>query len=613
MSSHSPVVRIRKPACLFGNAGASCNKRPTFLDSFPLTFVSTIMSLQNCTVAFEVENHSLYPDSVQVVVAVLRGPKNQEIAHLQGWLIDRWRARSSYFERMILSGKDQGQSAIIAYRRLFDKWGRIRPWLVRNDYLKGLGTWGEELNEGKLLYIGDVCLKQGHYSAIVESYLLGALLGSRYLGPKDFAFTLLDLNRYELFEQHHFRRVGFVEVLAYSKDPLHHSRRLHVEDDVVPAAYVHHPTCGISVAEHDKLDADGHQRHRLRAHPIHAVLANAAHYPDEKLDKTIRALCHLRPSLLHEQDDIGLTPIHLAARLKVTQAVRTLLLLGAAVDLNRRDNCEGWTVLETCSSEMLKNREYQEILSEYRGNDKAYLRIIWLIKQALNWPGFAESEEAYIAVKQWGCTCRQCADGWYSKRMRWTLMCQSSLIAAERPQIPTSSFDKHGFLPLETVVIDVTLDHLPFKFRVRLSKAFYQGYRACLQAITDFFGETSDDTVPTCAAIITSIRKGMLLGPRQTQAAVYFLSNGGRLEHAVDCVIWHALQLRSNVLDLAPHAIPGSPCKNDTEFELVRQKMCPGFRPKVWGPYTEKSDFMLQIDEPSKVINTMKSKGTCDH
>ncbi|KAA1468223.1 hypothetical protein DENSPDRAFT_869559 [Dentipellis sp. KUC8613] len=560
------------------------------------------MSLQGCTVAFEVEKHLLYPDSIAVIMAVLRGPKNQEIAHLQGFLIDRRMARGGFFELMFFTGKRQEQSTVVAYRRLFDKWGKIRPWLVRNDYWKGLGTWGEELNQGKLLYVGEVTLTQCQESRIPGSYLLEALLGSPYLGPKDFAFTLLDPNRYDLFEQHHFRRVGFANVLAYSKDPLHRSRRLRIEDDVVPAAYVPHPTCGLSTAEHRKLDLVGRHHHRSGAHPLHAVLEAAPDYTDEKLDKTIRALCISRPSLLHEQDDTGLTPIHLAALLKVTQGVRTLLLLGGTVDLNRRDNSEGYTVLEKCSSEMLKIRECLEIFDEYTGNEETYLRIIWLVKQALNWPGLTESEDAYIAARRWGCTCGQCADGWYSKRMRWTLLSESSLMEAGMPMVPASFFDDQGFLPLEKAVIDVTLNHLPFKLRIRLSKAFYQGYRACLQAISGFLRENSDDAIPTCAAVITGIQEGRFLGRQQAQAAVYFLSNGGRMEHAMECLIWHAIQLRTNVFDRVPHAMPGSSCKNDVDFELVRQMMCPGFQPRLWGPYTEKCDFMLQIDEPCVMI-----------
>ncbi|TFY56507.1 hypothetical protein EVG20_g8899 [Dentipellis fragilis] len=582
MSSHSPVIKGLHPC-------------------FPSHPHPAAMSLKlnNCTVVFEDEKHALYQNAIQAVTAILRDPKDAEIARIQSWLVDRRFAMLFWLDTdKIMEG---GPPPIFAYRRLFDKWGRLRPEHLSHGGLKGLGTWGEELNEGVMLYVGEVSLKQVRYGGVAEPYLLGELLKSSYLDRKDFACTdlypELDLKRFELFSKHGFRRVGRTSIFAYSQDPLHRSRRLRIQDDIV-SVYVHYLTCGLSVAKHERLDAGGLQHHLLKAHPIHAVLSNVANYTDDKLDKTIRALCHFQPSRAHDQDDEGQTPIYYAVKVGSLQGVRTLLSLGAAADLERRDHCEMATSLELCASEMMVKRECAEFQFQFLGNDEIYLRMEWLMKRALEVPGLPESEEAYIARERWGCTCGQCKDGWYSERMRWALKCGATMVA-ETPELPISAFDSQGFLPLEVAETDVMLNHLPFKQRFKLFIVFYRGYWACLKAVAEFFLQMSDDVFPTCAAIIAGIREGNLLGSMQTQAAICYLSTGGRLEHAVDCIIWHTIQLRfvNMVYQLPVDKMPETSCNNDIEFDLLRRNMCPGFVPRFWGPYTEKSDFVLQIGE----------------
>ncbi|TFY56509.1 hypothetical protein EVG20_g8897, partial [Dentipellis fragilis] len=493
------------------------------------------MSLQDCTVDFRGKRHQLYPDIILVVVAVLRDPQNEEIGRLKGWLIDRLHEVPTYFEQ--IRSEEQGQSAISAYRLLFDKWGKIRPWLLNNNYLKGLGTWGEELNKGRLLYVGDFFLKQ-RGRATPSAW---KLLGSPYLGPQDFAYThldpQLDPDRAELFTKHRFSRVGLGPVFAHSKDPFHSSGRLPVAKDVVPAPYVHQPTCGSSATEQEHVDRVSRERHLADFHPVHSVLAKATDYTDEQLDKIIHDLCNDQPSLVHEQDDEGRTPIFTAVFMRSVQAVRTLLLLDAAQDLDRRDNITNRTPLEYCSETMMFKKESQEMKGVFTGNAERSLRMIWLMKRALGSPGLVESEEVYVKAQRWDCTCGKCLDGWYSQRMQWALELEALPIVggAERPELPASCFDGQWFLPFRVTYEDVSLDHLPYYLRIRLSKEIYKGYRACLEAISKVLCNISDDDFPTP--------------------------------------------------DLPPFRMRPI-CKNNYDFELVRSRLCDGFSPGRWGPYT---------------------------
>lgn len=43
--------------------------------------------------------------------------------------------------------------------KLFDKNGMVRPEIVDHEHHKGSGAWGRELNDGTLVYIDDVEVK----------------------------------------------------------------------------------------------------------------------------------------------------------------------------------------------------------------------------------------------------------------------------------------------------------------------------------------------------------------------------------------------------------------------------------------------------------------------
>lgn len=42
-----------------------------------------------------------------------------------------------------------------SFGEVFDNRGHIRPWLVENEYYKGTGCWGSEIDEGYLMHIWD--------------------------------------------------------------------------------------------------------------------------------------------------------------------------------------------------------------------------------------------------------------------------------------------------------------------------------------------------------------------------------------------------------------------------------------------------------------------------
>lgn len=105
--------------------------------------------------------------------------------------------------------------------------------------------------------------------------------------------------------------------------------------------------------------------------------------------------------------------------LEVTPA-RVLLSLGASSDIDRRDNVMFTSARELCCTFLHKRKEKDNAeYGVYRGFDENCLRIKWFMKKALgeNVGVGGRTEEEYVKKRRWGCTCGECAEGWFSERM----------------------------------------------------------------------------------------------------------------------------------------------------------------------------------------------------
>lgn len=77
---------------------------------------------------------------------------------MTAWLIDRDALQGCSLPGLLSSPKrSEEQDLHKAYFEVFDKYGSIKDFLVDDEWQKGSGVWGREINEGDVvLVIGEV-------------------------------------------------------------------------------------------------------------------------------------------------------------------------------------------------------------------------------------------------------------------------------------------------------------------------------------------------------------------------------------------------------------------------------------------------------------------------
>lgn len=122
-----------------------------------VTMTSSAFNIKECTVKCSpiIELNHRKPNYLQPIFLTVSHPAYGEIAKLSGWFIIRDCIRGEFFQVMNSKSEDLHRLSVT----LFDRFGNVRPWIVHDDYHKGLGTWGEELNDGRLVHIKDIKVK----------------------------------------------------------------------------------------------------------------------------------------------------------------------------------------------------------------------------------------------------------------------------------------------------------------------------------------------------------------------------------------------------------------------------------------------------------------------
>ena len=81
---------------------------------------------------------------------VARKGRAEAIYDMRFTQLERSKMRGRFLE---LIGYQLGHTH--SFGEVFDNRGHIRPWLVENEYYKGTGCWGTEMDEGYLMHIWD--------------------------------------------------------------------------------------------------------------------------------------------------------------------------------------------------------------------------------------------------------------------------------------------------------------------------------------------------------------------------------------------------------------------------------------------------------------------------
>ncbi|EIW55854.1 uncharacterized protein TRAVEDRAFT_22277 [Trametes versicolor FP-101664 SS1] len=553
------------------------------LSDAPLSFEQPITVNTHSKAYSEGDNHSRECAMLRYVYVNVVDDKEGELGTLRALQIHR-DTHHEYLEALDVDSREMYEFATT----LFDESGDFRSELMEDDYLRGTGVWGRELdNDAPLLYINSIHVEKKHRRRGIASLLLQTLAQSEYTTPQTFIFVCpvpsFEQDTYvawrkqtptdaALYRKNHYRRVGRTKYLAYAPNPGHRSRLLAVEDDVecLNKAFHHWPsqTDSASCAANAWL------------HRMIESTAQPSGLSTEDVADAIREAYRRDPALIRQKDNRGFALIHTAANAANLRAIQALLALpsqsGVVEDaLCSMENQAERTAVELCEHYMLNLKHHAQTLpdQQWNGHSPDALRCEILLKNAEGFGMITLSEEAYIASRKWGCTCERCTDGWLSERMRYRMLHGAEVDADIMDTIAETAhrgahFDK-----------EFAAQHLPPAVRSGgVTKLMFQDYADVVRVIGLVLRQPGTAGIPS----VDNVRHALGgLGKR-------FFAKGGRIEHALNYVLhgakaqspwgdnlWDALQeglaMEGDTNAIAYKAM--RECDNDLEFALVRQRL----------------------------------------
>ncbi|THH28406.1 hypothetical protein EUX98_g5788 [Antrodiella citrinella] len=537
------------------------------------------------------------------------------LAYMSGICVHRHLCRGDFLSIMDEESSELNEFSV----RLFDNNGFLKREFMDSDHHKGTGCFGREVNKGALFYLDTVSVEQEYRGQGLGTWMLEQFLKSKDIGQKDFVMLwpipiegrehMNDtqekqaIKRLEsFFHKAAFRRVGRTVFFAYANDPNHASRKLPASDDVDCDA--HNDRSGFDNMTEEEMNplrprvarAQPNVAANLPLHHAIGASSGGGSIGGTSIDRFIVSYHATNPGGIHQQDDSGMTPLHVAAGLMNKLAVETLLkpeIAGAESDLNRRDNVNGKTPLEVLEASMRNNAEFKAVMLQ-RSNDPypdEGLQCAYLLRKAMAEP--VGTLEEYVKMKRFGCTCNKCTDGWLSPRMRYRLLCTSELIHDMVPDF----ISENKLAPMDpmTIASSVGLDYVPPRLWTKINSLFAYSYMAVVRGFQQACRDLT--TTPTPAVVRA------LAGPD----AHYYFQKDGRVEYALDYIEhfandqsplgdneWDSLQdeqaEEGDEEALAYSQMPD--CANDLNFELVRQQM--GL-PKKMGPYFDEMQRLFGV------------------
>ncbi|TRM60526.1 hypothetical protein BD626DRAFT_407293 [Schizophyllum amplum] len=284
----------------------------------------------------------------------------------------------------------------------------VYPKNVEDDYQKGTGRWGYEMNEGNILYVHELEVAKEFENQGIATLLLEAFLTSAHIEKVDVAYCWPTPTRARSTAEHQaevprvtrvfrkagFRRVGRTPFFGFSPDPAHPSRLLAAwrDLDIDPYKFP---------ARSDNM-TNAEARSLMQAFPIQTAMdppfpfswratATAPEHLQNKLPTTeeIVALVHAAhasdPALLHIRDDQGFPPIYVAAANNRLPVVSALLSYGiSAEEILSRDNAADRNAIEAYKQHLSQNGQMQQLLwrGRWAGHPDDTLIVGYMLRQA---------------------------------------------------------------------------------------------------------------------------------------------------------------------------------------------------------------------------------------
>lgn len=532
---------------------------PTAMDIHP----------NDCHVSFNVQDDDENPQTLKIITVMATHPAHHgPVASIEAVKILRRFCKGQFLDVMDEESDEMHQFSVA----LFDKFGKVKPFLISEGHRSGTGCWGEELNTGELIYIKDINVNDPYRGKGVGSWILKQFLTSHHVGPSDTVicwptpsnqppsqeeWKAIQNRQISFLRKNHFRRIGRTSFFGYSPNPSHPSRSVSADADPESAEALFTQSVGPASATD-----------QAQAFPLHFALINL---PRSEVPNAIRSFHAVDSNLIHKQDQDGFTLLYLAAAQGNAPAVSTLLELGAASDLNNYANKEGMTPLERIDETMRSEREFSEtLLQQWDGYSGEQLAVQAMLTRALGVFPEGMNDETYAEKKKWGCTCDQCTDGWLSPRMRFRLDYESALCSdVMRDCAPLFRVGE-----LLDDLLPPQFDSIPEHVRANMTKTFYFGFINLFKALNIILRDVNK--APTISDV-------QALAYRDTSAAFYF-GKGGKVEYAIDALVnsteeasslidgtFEELYEDENETDDSFRRLPK--CANDLEFGLVKRKM----------------------------------------
>ncbi|KAJ7178749.1 hypothetical protein C8R43DRAFT_871920 [Mycena crocata] len=476
---------------------------------------------------------------------------------------------------------------------LFDKYGEVRPWHVENEYHKGSGAWGRELNEGRLVFVLFVSVDAPYRKQGIGSWALRQLYASEHIEendklicwpspvprpPQDQWLSAFD-EVVTFYRKVGYRRIGATSFFGYAQDPEHPSRKIaHLHDFDPCEKYLGGPDPIPRFALHDMIFEDKSENIGQRIRDAHAA----------------------DPASIEQPNTKGFRPIHVAVKSANLPALRTLIALGLAEEsFTSRDNGDHWTPLEACEGDMRSSREVAEIFKHVGGWEGFEETALWMqaaLKRAMG-HAMPPTDDEYVAKQKWGCTCGRCIGGWLSPRTLIRLKGESQMVSG----VPLT--------PEDVDIYATALTYIPLHLRRELFKTFIVGYAAVMKAIALILDRGA---LPTDAAVHAELQNGGI-DFFAAQAAQFYFKKGGQVAYALAAVVNSAqdeleagaFSLTAEDLGLVGTALvdqltelftederirEAPECANDREWDIVKKNV--GLDPLQdggWGPYSLKS------------------------
>ena len=491
----------------------------------------------------------------------------EQVAHSTAYLIRRNWIADTFWDDM---GDPEGETAELAFD-LFNRFGSLKSQYKEHPVHRGSGVWGNELDRGDILLIGEITVSEAYKRRGIGSTLAHANLelasekSHRFIAvvlPEDLGHQA-DTETYKASEDDQeasmrpikdavlsfwralgFRRIGSSRWLGYSPDERHPSRALAVDQDFnLP----HFPRIPTLPAVDDFLKALPIIDDLECLNWLQTLLGNAS--PN---DPKWGVIDNDRNTLLH------LVPIF-----DKTQSTQWLIQKNP--NLLSQRNAGGYTPLEafemfmeqirTTSQYSLKIRDPSDL---FRGFDNGTVSALAVLKGLV--PDQMSADQ-HSQLKL-GCTCGSCLGGFLSPRLRH-MMFSTAEETYDMIYIFANVMDGESWCSINGCL----LEDVPKRILQSLatSVGLRTGFCKLWKYLCDCIGQ---NTLPTEDNVLALIRNSNEWPPHTRD----FILKGGSVSSAATMLFKHTMRLeQSYYLDygeaLAPIDLPA--CRNDREIGFV--------------------------------------------